>query len=98
MAKSVNKETLLPKDQINVLVNKTGLTVKDATTFYDAFVEMIEEQTADYNVKLKDLGFFEKVLVNETTRKNPKTGEEVVVAEHHEMKLRRSKKMKEIYK
>lgn len=88
----------MPKDQINIIVNKTGLTVKDANTFYDAFVEMIEEQTADYNVKLKDLGCFEKVFVKECTRKNLQTNEGVVIPDHYEMKFRRSQKMKDIYK
>lgn len=91
------KRKLLAQDIINYLVQQKGCTQKEAESFVHSFFNTIEQGLLqDKFVKVKGLGTFKLVVVNERESINIKTGERFQIGEHTKISFTPDNTMKEL--
>lgn len=83
-------------DLIEIVVNKTGLSKKEAdAALCVAFDEICERLTAGEIVKLTDFGTFDVRVRQARQGTNPKTGEAISIKETRVVGFKPSKRLKE---
>ena len=91
------KQKLLLSDFAQWLSEKEGITKKEAQTFLRALFQIVEQGlTDDQFVKIKGLGTFKLVTVNERESVNINTGERFQIGEHNKIAFIPDASMKEI--
>ena len=84
-------------DLADVLVDKHGLTKKDASKFISVMVEVIQEAvTNDKMVKIKGLGTFKVIDVDARESVSVNTGERVLIDGHQKLTFVPDNAMKEL--
>ena len=83
-------------EMLRALAQKTGFTKVDVTKVIDALEEIMIEQFRQHEeVKLFKGFAFEGFLTEPTQRRNPQTGEKIMVPPHTKVKLKVGKYIKE---
>ena len=91
------KQKLLLSDFAQWLSEKEGITKKEAQTFLRTLFQIVEQGlTDDQFVKIKGLGTFKLVTVNERESVNINTGERFQIGEHNKIAFIPDASMKEI--
>lgn len=91
------KQKLLLSDFAQWLSDKEGITKKEAQTFLRTLFQIVEQGlTDDQFVKIKGLGTFKLVTVNERESVNINTGERFQIGEHNKIAFIPDASMKEI--
>ena len=91
------KQKLLLSDFAQWLSEKDGITKKEAQTFLRTLFQIVEQGlTDDQFVKIKGLGTFKLVTVNERESVNINTGERFQIGEHNKIAFIPDASMKEI--
>lgn len=84
---------------IDTMSEKTGMLKKDTEKALQAFIESVTEELSKYNkVQLVGFGTFEVVKRAARTGRNPKTGEEIKIAECVTPKFKAGKLLKDSVK
>jgi len=80
---------------INNIAEKSGFTKKDATTFLETFIEVVEE-TVEKGDKVQLVGFgtFERVDRAERKGHNPRTKEDIIIPASKSVKFKVGKAFK----
>lgn len=91
------KQKLLLSDFAQWLSEKEGISKKEAQTFLRTLFQIVEQGlTDDQFVKIKGLGTFKLVTVNERESVNINTGERFQIGEHNKIAFIPDASMKEI--
>ena len=91
------KQKLLLSDFAQWLSEKEGITKKEAQTFLRTLFQIVEQGlTDDQFVKIKGLGTFKLVTLNERESVNINTGERFQIGEHNKIAFIPDASMKEI--
>lgn len=71
---------LTKEDFIKSIAEKTGMSKKDATLFFNAFVETVKEELKKKReISIRGFGRFLVKKRKERRGRNPRTGEEIVI-------------------
>ena len=87
---------LMKNDVVNSVVEKTGISKKDATAAVDAFAATISEALSNGDsVGLIGFGTFEAKVRPARTGRNPQTGEPLSIAEKTVPVFKAGKKLRD---
>ncbi len=84
------------KQIIEMMDETTDLSKNKANKFLKFFAEVVKEQLASRkDVELEGIGFFTTIEMPAKEAVNPQSGEKIIVAAHHQVRLRFNDELKD---
>ena len=87
---------MIQKDFFRIVADEAGLTIPQAKAIFEAGLNALTMQVLSQKdeITFRDFGTFRLSKINARIGRNPKTGLEVKVEEHHVVRFRPSKALK----